>query len=143
MTMSISRARRSVNFPLPSSPHWVPTTTVAGTGLPRELPRCPSSLPHPISPSDQSLDCDDAVERVDGDRVAVVEIALQERKCQGIFEPSLDDSLERPSPKSGIESLARQRGRRGWRHVQDETSFSETSTQTTQLDPDNLSLIHI
>src|SRR5271166_2469360 len=31
--MSISRARRSVNLPFPSSPHWVPTTTVAGTRL--------------------------------------------------------------------------------------------------------------
>src|SRR5271167_1927181 len=32
-TSSISLARRSVSFPLPSSPHWVPTTTVAGTRL--------------------------------------------------------------------------------------------------------------
>src|ERR1700728_1257283 len=31
--MSISRARRSVSLPFPSSPHWVPTTTVAGTRL--------------------------------------------------------------------------------------------------------------
>src|SRR5580692_8040325 len=29
--MCISLARRSVSLPLPSSPHWVPTTTVAGT----------------------------------------------------------------------------------------------------------------
>src|SRR6516164_7036761 len=29
--MSISLATRSVNLPFPSSPHWVPTTTVAGT----------------------------------------------------------------------------------------------------------------
>src|SRR5271165_1313996 len=32
--MCISRARRSVSLPLPSSPHWVPTTTVAGTRHP-------------------------------------------------------------------------------------------------------------
>src|ERR1039458_7640272 len=31
--MCISRARRSVSLPFPSSPHWVPTTTVAGTRL--------------------------------------------------------------------------------------------------------------
>src|SRR5207342_1713695 len=30
-TIAVSLARRSVTFPLPSSPHWVPTTTVAGT----------------------------------------------------------------------------------------------------------------
>ena len=29
--MCISLATRSVNLPFPSSPHWVPTTTVAGT----------------------------------------------------------------------------------------------------------------
>src|SRR5438132_478120 len=31
MTMSASCARRSVIFPLPSSPHWAPTTAVTGT----------------------------------------------------------------------------------------------------------------
>src|SRR5918994_1344723 len=31
MTRCISLAKRSVNLPLPSSPHWVPTTMVAGT----------------------------------------------------------------------------------------------------------------
>src|SRR5580698_2809430 len=31
--MCISDETRSVNLPLPSSPHWVPTTTVAGTHL--------------------------------------------------------------------------------------------------------------
>src|SRR5205823_10398177 len=30
-TIDISLARRSVSLPFPSSPHWVPTTTVAGT----------------------------------------------------------------------------------------------------------------
>src|SRR3984957_15859523 len=35
--MSISRAKRSVSFPLPSSPHWVPTTTVAGTSHLRSI----------------------------------------------------------------------------------------------------------
>src|SRR5271168_3782604 len=35
--MCISEASRSVSFPLPSSPHWVPTTTVAGTRSPRSL----------------------------------------------------------------------------------------------------------
>src|ERR1700728_3531211 len=37
--MSISRARRSVSLPFPSSPHWVPTTTVAGTRHLRSLDR--------------------------------------------------------------------------------------------------------
>src|SRR5205814_9885136 len=30
-TIDISLASRSVSLPLPSSPHWVPTTTVPGT----------------------------------------------------------------------------------------------------------------
>src|ERR1700722_16173089 len=37
--MCISRAKRSVSFPFPSSPHWVPTTTVAGTRYLRSLCR--------------------------------------------------------------------------------------------------------
>jgi hypothetical protein len=36
--MCISLATRSVSFPLPSSPHWVPTTTVAGTWV--QASRC-------------------------------------------------------------------------------------------------------
>ena len=49
------RARRSVAFPLPSSPHWVPTRIVTGTvgfypgGLraPRQRHLVPSD-PHPL-----------------------------------------------------------------------------------------------
>src|SRR3954471_13332228 len=32
--MAMSSQRRSVNRPLPSSPHWVPTITVPGTTVP-------------------------------------------------------------------------------------------------------------
>src|SRR5262249_12817907 len=35
--MSASAARRSTIFPFPSSPHWVPITTVAGTPSSSEL----------------------------------------------------------------------------------------------------------
>src|SRR5207237_3981784 len=33
-TIDISLARMSVSLPFPSSPHWVPTTTVPGTLVP-------------------------------------------------------------------------------------------------------------
>src|SRR5438094_6621664 len=37
--MAMSSHRRSVNRPLPSSPHWVPTITVPGTTTPLEALR--------------------------------------------------------------------------------------------------------
>jgi hypothetical protein len=45
-------AKRSVNLPLPSSPHWVPTMIVAGTGGDvTGWPRAPDATdPAPAAP---------------------------------------------------------------------------------------------
>src|SRR5688572_6593742 len=42
--MSASWPRMSMSLPLPSSPHWVPTTTVAGIDQPSEPPPGPVDL---------------------------------------------------------------------------------------------------
>ncbi len=57
--------QKSVSFPLPSSPHWVPTTTVAGTGLPRDGLVATQSLPERKCRFGRSMKRENTVDDVD------------------------------------------------------------------------------
>jgi len=132
----MSRARRSVNLPLPSSPHWVPTTTVAALDS-SSWPRCTSSLTQPITPDAELAEGDGSIEGVDDDRVAFVVDALEHRERQRVLEPALNDPLERARSEVGVEALARQLRRRAGRDLEREAAFGQSVSEPTQLDLDD------
>src|SRR5580658_5918282 len=97
--MSISRARRSVSFPFPSSPHWVPTTTVAGTRHLRSLDRIthhcsapdqggrrkdPSAIRPPRSPG--SVEDDLVVHHLHRHRRALQVAPFEQRQREGVLD---------------------------------------------------------
>ncbi len=84
-TRCMSLARRSVSLPFPSSPHWVPTTTVAGTSRLRIFLREVAPLPGRLCSGSRHAQCSPgsgedelALFDLDGDRVAFAVAALEE-----------------------------------------------------------------
>src|SRR5215510_2519491 len=89
-TTSASAARRSTTLPLPSSPHWVPITTVAGIRAPAPGCRSRSSL----ASEHQHLRRDDRrkgaqlVEHVLG--YALVDVDQRQRRPADLLPAELD-----------------------------------------------------
>src|SRR4051812_21560485 len=110
----MSSARMSVSLPLPSSPHWVPTTTVPGTWLEtsrtrlQNPPECGGFCrPRTTSLRDEDglgvlAEDDLAALRVDHHRVALGEAALEEGQGQRVGDGAGQEPLERPGPEHGV-----------------------------------------
>src|SRR5579875_4180899 len=92
----MSLATRSVSLPFPSSPHWVPTTTVAGTrdssvwlGTAPQCTRASAQLePLPAG--------------VDGDGGTLWVAALEQGKRQGVLDRALQHPAQRAGPESRV-----------------------------------------
>src|SRR5579884_2238348 len=99
--MAMSWQRRSVNRPLPSSPHWVPTITVPGTTAPPEalqlsrvvsvLVRAPELLVqrdrHDLPARRAHLLAREALDDRDGDRARLDQAGVEEVARQHAAEP--------------------------------------------------------
>src|SRR3974390_2824585 len=106
--MPISLARRSVSLPLPSSPHWVPTTTVAGTrdssvaksGLRTSVARGPAPDPGRKGSGEDHP----PVLLVDRDRRAVGVPTFEKGQGERVLDLPLDDPPERSCPEIRVET---------------------------------------
>src|SRR5205085_754985 len=100
--MAMSSQRRSVNRPLPSSPHWVPTITVPGTTAPPEAPQLSRDVSvlatgaaqllveghrDDLPPGRAHLLAGQAFDDGDGDRPGVDETGVEEVAGQHSAEP--------------------------------------------------------
>src|SRR5581483_10682785 len=99
--MAMSSQRRSVNRPLPSSPHCVPTITVPGTTAPPKPPqlsrvvsvlvRAPQLLVQrdrdDLPPGRAHLLAGEALDHRDGDRAGVDQAGVEEISRQDAAEP--------------------------------------------------------
>src|SRR5581483_504074 len=99
--MAMSSQRRSVNRPLPSSPHCVPTITVPGTTAPPKAPqlsrvvsvlvRAPQLLVQrdrdDLPPGRAHLLAGEALDHRDGDRAGVDQAGVEEISRQDAAEP--------------------------------------------------------
>ena len=136
----MSRARRSVSFPFPSSPHWVPTTTVAGTRLPSgstsPILLAGSSDPG-ILPFGASAEGELAAGRVDAHGRPVRVAALQDREGQRITDLALDDSADRPGTELGVVAELGDERLRRRRQLDREVTGLEPAGEDTELDVDD------
>src|SRR5580658_4257652 len=99
----MSRARRSVSLPFPSSPHCVPTTTVAGTTLLRKTaPDYVTLYPDQRRRYSTKGEAPISTTSINGDDVAVGVATFQERHGQLVLHRVLEHPPQGPRPQVGV-----------------------------------------